>query len=162
MRTYIEIGGHTKSPVGKRLSNFYPRQFIFDGVPCGGMEGFLQSLKCPDINEQRRIAALYGIAAKRAGRTFDSWKESQLLYWQGTQFLRTSREYTLFITRAYDELYVQNAGFRTDLLKLGKARIWHSIGKPDARDTVLTEVEMINQLNCLRLEAVQEKIAQLL
>ncbi len=37
-----------------------------------------------------------------------------------------------------------------------------SIGKPDARDTVLTEVEMINQLNCLRLEAVQEKIAQLL
>jgi predicted NAD-dependent protein-ADP-ribosyltransferase YbiA (DUF1768 family) len=161
MDLYIEIGGYTKIPVGKRLSNFYPRPFVLDGVACGGMEGFLQSLKCADPVQQKEIAALSGIAAKRAGCAHHDWKVSQRLHWQGSQYLRTSRGYMLLISRAYDALYEQNAAFRADLLKLGNARIGHSIGNPDMRDTTLTEVEMLGELYRLRLHELHKKLASL-
>jgi hypothetical protein len=156
----IEIGGHTKSAVGKRLSNFYPRPFVFDGVRCGGMEGFLQSLKCPERARQREIAALSGLAAKRAGREFDIWKVTQLLHWGGDTYLRTARGYSILITRAYDAQYAQVPGFRKDLLRLHNANIWHSIGNPDMRDTTLTEDQLIGQLERLRRQAFYQQLTQ--
>lgn len=162
MQEYIEIGGHTLIPVGKRLSNFYARPFKMGGVQCGGMEGFLQSLKCPDSVKQKEIAALSGIAAKRAGRAYDSWKEKQLLHWQGEVYERASRGYTLLITRAYDSMFHQHANFRRDLAKLGTAHIWHSIGNPDMRETTLTETEMLYQLERLRRQQLQRMLKELL
>lgn len=37
------------------LSNLCSNAFVFDGVECGSMEGFLQSLKCKDEERQRQI-----------------------------------------------------------------------------------------------------------
>lgn len=34
-----------------KLSNFAPNEFEMDGVKCGSMEGFLQSLKYRNITE---------------------------------------------------------------------------------------------------------------
>lgn len=47
------------------LSNLYDNSFCYDGVECGSMEGFLQSLKYKDIEEQRHICRLSGKEAKR-------------------------------------------------------------------------------------------------
>lgn len=158
----IEIGGHTKSPVGKRLSNFKRRSFVFDGVRCGGFEGIVQALKCSDIVRQREICALSRKDAKRAGREYDTWKDDQKLYWNGDTYDRCSRGYVLLITRIYDAIYDQDAAFRRDLLALKDAVIWHSIGKPDMRDTTLTEVEMLFQLERLRHRAIRDSLAGLL
>lgn len=157
----IEIGGHTKSPIGKRLSNFQARPFTFDGVRCGGMEGLLQALKCRDRNRQKEICALSGMEAKRAGREYDSWKKAQTLHFLGDTFQRCSRGYVVFITRAYDALYEQDLTLKDDLLALRDAQIWHSIGNPDMRDTTLTEVEMMFQLERLRHKALREAIGKL-
>ena len=46
------------------LSNFYPNEFVIDGVRCGGMEGFLQSLKFKSRKKQDAVAALSGKDAK--------------------------------------------------------------------------------------------------
>ncbi len=162
MLEYIEIGGHTKSPVGKRLSNFFPRPFTMGAVRCGGMEGFLQSLKCHDAVTQTEIAALSGIAAKRAGQAHNAWKETQLLFWQGEVYNRSSRGYLLLITRAYDALFHQQPKFRRDLAKLGTAQIWHSIGNPDMRATTLTETEMLYQLERLRRVELQWMLKDML
>lgn len=154
----IEIGGHTKHQVGKQLSNFQARPFTIDAVRCGGMEGFLQGLKCPDVAQQKRICALSGIEAKRAGRKFDSWKDSQMLYFLGCSYHRSSRGYMLLVSRAYDELYMQDDTLKEHLLALGDAQIWHSIGNPDMRDTTLTEVEMMYQIERLRHKAFVEDL----
>lgn len=46
------------------LSNLCSNGFRFDGVVCGSMEGFLQSLKQQDINKQRQICSMKGKKSK--------------------------------------------------------------------------------------------------
>lgn len=41
------------------LSNLCSNAFVFDGVECGSMEGFLQSLKQQDRERQRQIIGRY-------------------------------------------------------------------------------------------------------
>lgn len=42
------------------LSNLCGNEFRFDGMVCGSMEGFLQSLKQKDIDKQRQICFMKG------------------------------------------------------------------------------------------------------
>ena len=160
--TLIEIGGHTTHPVGKRLSNFANRPFMIDGVACGGIEGFLQSLKCPDIKMQREICAFIGRNAKSAGSAYNNWKSEQMLHWQGSSFGRSTRSYTLLVARAYDELYYQDPTFKADLIALGGAMIQHSIGNSDGHDTTLMESEMLWHLERLRHNALREAFQAIL
>ncbi len=152
----LDIKGNVTNPLVARLSNFTPRPFTFMGVTCAGLEGFFQSLKCEFVLSQREICLLEGKEAKRAGQMYESWKKSQLLWWDGKSYHRASREYLLLVTRAYDEVYLQDPSMRIDLLAIGYQEICHSIGNPDMRDTVLTEVEMLYQLNRLRIRALSE------
>jgi hypothetical protein len=94
-----------------------------------------------------------GKLAKRAGSARDTWKQDQMLWWRGVTYSRNSQEYQELITRIYDAVYEQDSTFKEDLLAVGNEDICHSIGNPDQRDTVLTEVEMIYQLNRLRIRA---------
>lgn len=159
MTKVIEIGGTTTDFVGRRLSNFTPRQFSIDGVLCGSMEGFLQSLKCRNPVRQKEIAALSGKVAKDAGQYHNSWKASQLLYWGDGVRHRLSPRFIELIESAYDALYEQDASFRHDLYNLGDAVIRHTIGNLDPLETVLTEVEFIANLNRLRIRVLFEKQA---
>jgi hypothetical protein len=149
----IDIHGGSKDPRAARLSNFTDRQFVFDGVHCVGIEGILQALKEQDFDIQKKICMLPGKKAKEAGMERDSWKQRQMLWWHGVCYHRSSRAYQTLITKIYDTAYEQDDTFAVDLLALGSADICHSIGNTDQKDTVLTEVEMIHQLNRLRIRA---------
>lgn len=153
----LDIKGNASNPLVARLSNFTPRSFVFHGVKCASLEGFLQSLKCESLVIQREICLLEGKEAKRRGQTYDIWKDSQILWWVGKEYHRLSRGYLLLVTDAYDAVYHCDASFRQDLLAIGYEEICHTIGNPDMCDTVLTEVEMIYQLNRLRIRAFCEK-----
>lgn len=153
----LDIKGNASNLLVARLSNFTPRPFVFEGVRCAGIEGFLQSLKCEYIPTQKEICLLEGREAKQCGQTYDNWKHSQILWWKGQSFHRSGREYLLLVTNAYDAVYAQDKTLRHDLLAIGCNEICHSIGNPDMRDTVLTEVEMIYQLNRLRIRAFSSK-----
>ena len=132
------------------LSNFYAHPFKIDGVACGSMEGFLQSLKFKDICEQQLVCSLVGPDAKSMGKYRDTeWKVSQTLWWYGVSYPRESEAYQLLITRAYDALFT-NPQFQDALRALGNEPIMHSIGENDPRETVLTEAEFCAQLNRLR------------
>lgn len=153
----IDIHGGSKDPRAARLSNFTDRPFMFDGVACAGIEGLLQALKEPEAIKQTEICALMGKAAKKAGNDLNGWKESQTLWWKGVPYKRSSRSYHMLITNIYNAVYEQDSTFKEDLLAVGLDDICHSIGNPDQQDTVLTEVEMIHQLNRLRLRALRSK-----
>jgi hypothetical protein len=51
------------------LSNLCSNGFRFDGMVCGSMEGFLQSLKQKDIVKQRQICSMKGRKAKNLSTT---------------------------------------------------------------------------------------------
>ena len=51
------------------LSNLCSNGFRLDGMVCGSMEGFLQSLKRQDINKQRQICSMKGGNARTVSYT---------------------------------------------------------------------------------------------
>jgi hypothetical protein len=153
----LDIKGNSSNPLVARLSNFTARPFVFDGVPCAGLEGFLQSVKCQDVLIQKEICAMKGRDAKQQGTEYDTWKDSQILWWNGKPYSRSSREYLLLVTKAYDAVFKQDKSFAEDLRNSGHEEICHSIGNPDMRDTVLTEVEMLYQLNRLRIRVLSSE-----
>ena len=150
----IDIKYGSTDPRATRLSNFTQRTFIFEDVACASIEGILQALKEPNEAEQVRICASFGKAAKQSGDERSDWKKSQMLWWKGRRYCRNGRAYQQLITHIYDVAYAQDPSFKEDLLATGMEDICHSIGNPDQRDTVLTEVELLYQLNRLRIRAI--------
>ena len=158
MYEHIEIGGFTTHPIGKALSNFHPRAFVFDGVRCASFEGLIQALKCPDQTRQREICQLSGKEAWGAGQEWNVWKDNQTLHWQGDTFSRESRGYMLLIERIYDAIYEQDETFKQHLLALGPANIHHSIGRSGQSKTTLIEAEMVSNIQRLRVRALYETL----
>jgi predicted NAD-dependent protein-ADP-ribosyltransferase YbiA (DUF1768 family) len=144
----MEISSGGKYPANS-LSNFAPHPFVFEGIECKSMEGFLQSLKFKDANAQKEVCKLVGRAAKAKGQGKKWWKE-QKLFWQGTEYNRSSQEYQDLLDRVYNALFEQNEGFRKALKASNGATFTHSKGKTNQRETVLTRREFCGQLARLR------------
>lgn len=147
----IDIHSKSANLRASQLSNLVDRPFEFDGVFCQSIESFLQSLKVRDVFEQTRVCSWSGAIAKAASDTFSSWKDDLQLHWRGVPHHRMARSYQLLLTRMYDTVYLTKTSFREALQAVGSESLRHSIGNPDPRETVLTEVEFIYQLNRLRL-----------
>lgn len=130
------------------LSNFYPHQFEFDGVQCGSMEGFLQSLKTNDKDRQILVCALSKKEAKQ--RSTDTWKKEQNVYWNGKTYNRHGNQFQFLIRRAYRAMMKQCPRFRDSLAASGSKKLFHSIGKTNPRETILTENEFCSILTELR------------
>lgn len=128
-----------------RLSNFTERWFVFDGIQCHSIEGVLQSFKCSDIAKQKEICLLYGKEAKMAGLEYD-WTAKQVLYWNGIEYPRKSKEYQILLDRLYDAVYDQDAEFRADIASVCDKTLDHTIGTTYRSKTVLTRHEFIGQL----------------
>lgn len=147
----LDIKSKYPYPAGA-LSNFSAFPFTVDGIECASMEGFLQSLKTEDPDEQRIVCGLIGITAKEYFADSPCavrWKRTGFLHWQGKRIWRYGSAYRLLLDRAYDALF-QNAEFRKALTAAGDAKLDHSIGKRFRCTTVLTRKEFIGQLNRLR------------
>ncbi|MDH4263967.1 MAG: hypothetical protein OEV78_13095 [Spirochaetia bacterium] len=145
----MEIGGNNKNYPGNVLSNFTANRFVFQGVECQSMEGFLQSLKFEKEHIQIEVCKFIGFAAKKRGK-FKNWKQNQTLYWKGIAYKRDSKEYQFLLDDAFDCLMCSSEKFRNALKASGNAKLKHSIGKSKIQDTVLTEQEFCSRLEKLR------------
>ena len=135
------------------LSNFAAYHFTLDGVPCGSMEGFLQSLKYRRPTKQARICALVGKEAKLAGEKKHLWKLTKTVWWQGQAYGLFSDDLQRLIDRAYQEMYEQCPAFRQALTDAGNKDLVHTMGKKEMRTTILTEYQFIRRLEALREKA---------
>lgn len=145
----MEIGGNNKTYPGRNLSNFFPHPFVFRGLQCNSMEGFLQGLKFKSPEMQAEVFKLVGLAAKKKGGG-KNWRKTQTLWFQGEPIKRRSKEYQDLLDEAYDAMFEQNAAFRKALQDSGDAVLQHSIGKTNESETVLTVGEFVGRLNKLR------------
>ena len=117
------------------LSNLYG--FCYDGVECGSMEGFLQSLKYKDIEEQRHICRLSGKEAK--WMTTAGWQEDQTVWCKWQTIDRQSKMFLRLVRAAYKAMFEQNESFRTALLSTCGKVLYHGQGAQDSHKTILTE-----------------------
>ena len=149
----MDIGSGKKYP-SNSLSNFSPHPFVFDGVECNSMEGFLQSLKFKNPEMQKEVCKLVGRAAKFKGKPKKWWK-TQTLWWKGREIDRHSEEYQILLDGAYAAL-LKNNKFRRALLASRNAVLTHSLGKNDPHRTILTVREFCGRLERYR-KVLQKK-----
>jgi hypothetical protein len=131
------------------LSNFAPHPFLFRGLVCNSMEGFLQGLKFKNPEMQKHVFTLVGRMAKFKGKG-KNWQRDGL-WLQGVKVDRFGDEYQVLLDEAYGCL-VKNTAFRNALLCSNDAVFEHSIGKSKPSDTVLTRSEFCGRLMRLREE----------
>ena len=130
------------------LSNLCSNGFRFDGMVCGSMEGFLQSLKQKDKDKQRQICQMKGKNARKMTST--GWRTDQIVWWKGNPIDRQSVDYYSFVSAAYLAMFQQNERFRTALMSTRGMRLFHTRGVQDPFKTILTEHELCRILTDLR------------
>ena len=145
----MNIGSGKRYPANS-LSNFSPHPFVYDGVACNSMEGFLQSLKFKNPDMQKEVCKMVGRQAKFKGKPKKWWK-TQTLWWKGLEIDRHGQEYQDLLDRAYWAL-CKNTGFRKALLASRKSALTHSLGNSDPHRTILTVREFCGRLENMRTE----------
>lgn len=130
------------------LSNLCSNGFRLDGMVCGSMEGFLQSLKRQDPNKQRQICSMKGGNARKQSVT--SWQTDQIIWWKGRAIDRQSEDYQTLIRRAYQAMFNQSERFRAALMNTRGITLTHTTGNPDSYKTILTPNEFCGILTEIR------------
>ena len=141
------------------LSNFAEYEFYVDGVRCASMEGFLQSLKFRNEENQKKVCLLSGSEAKKSSRRSFAqlrWKLTCNLYWQGKRISRYSDEYQKLLDKAYSGLS-ENREFIKALKSSGNSALIHSKGKNNTKETVLTEYEFVSRLEKIRQQIINKE-----
>lgn len=133
---------------GEVLSNLCSNAFVYGGVHCNSMEGFLQSLKYDDRQKQLQICQMKGRNAKKAGK--EAWKPDQGVYWNGQVVDRQSEAFQTLVAGAYQAMFEQNERFHDALMMTRGKRLFHTRGKRNPFETILTEQELCGILTALR------------
>ena len=145
---FINAGYKLKGPFSKTLSNLYPYEFKFRGKKVASIESVFQGIKFKDKKAQNLMFNYYGLASNNIKVATDyDWTKTGILYWQGKEMNRFSKEYDDFL----DELYVSaisNPLYRGMLKNINKY-ILHSMGKKNKEETVFTRYEFERMLNTL-------------
>lgn len=141
------------------LSNLCSNRFVFDGIICGSMEGFLQSLKQKDPDKQRQICSMKGGNARKKSVT--SWQTKQILWWRGREINRQSDEFRLLVEDAYEDMFFQNERFRTALMQTRGMKLAHTTGEENPYKTILTPAEFCGILEQIRESYDQQLTAEL-
>jgi hypothetical protein len=139
----------SKSPYPANvLSNLHSNGFRFDGMVCGSMEGFLQSLKHKNPDKQRQICSMKGRNAKNMSAS--DWLTDQIVWWRGKAIDRQSEEFMKLVGRAYRTMFEQNKSFRTALMSTRGMTLHHTKGERNPFKTILTEKEFCSILTDIR------------
>lgn len=108
------------------LSDLCSNGFRFDGMVCGSMEGFLQSLKRKEFDKQRQICIMKGGNARKMSVT---WQTVQIVWWKGQVIDRQGEDYQQLIRRAYQAMFEQSERFRTALMQTRGITLVHTSGE---------------------------------
>ena len=143
----LDIRSNGAYPSGV-LSNLCSNGFRFEGMVCGSMEGFLQSLKQKDRDKQRQICSMKGGNARKHSVT--SWQTDQIVWWKGVAIDRQSDEYQKLLRKAYQAMFDQSERFRAALMQTRGITLTHSSGEKSPYKTILTEQEFCQILTEMR------------
>jgi len=149
--------GNEEDRIACKLGNFYASPFTIDGLLCGSIEGFIQSLKFSDEQKKRLIAGLAGKAAKFAGKKAGKrLSREPVVFWHGRQIPFRSSEHMALIERGIREKFAASEACREALLLTGDAMLVHDTGFQESRFTSLKSEELVRIVSEIRLELQQQ------
>jgi predicted NAD-dependent protein-ADP-ribosyltransferase YbiA (DUF1768 family) len=112
-RVPINVTSRHRDPSIRLISNFAATPFELDGEEYASVEGFWQSLRVTSRSERRRIAALTGGAAKRAGEEIGA---PEVVSYGGHELVWGSPEHWDLMRRACRAKFAQVEEARSALL----------------------------------------------
>jgi predicted NAD-dependent protein-ADP-ribosyltransferase YbiA (DUF1768 family) len=121
-REPINIVFDETEPQWQPISNLAPTPFTLDGVEYASVEGFWQGLKFPSVEDRARLAALYGIPARKAGA---GMPRSESFVYQGEVYATGGAEHRGLMRLACGAKFRQHAGAREALLSTGNRPLTH-------------------------------------
>jgi predicted NAD-dependent protein-ADP-ribosyltransferase YbiA (DUF1768 family) len=104
------------------ISNLALTPFFLDGRHYVSIEGFWQGLKFVDDHDRRRIATLYGVAAKHAG---DAAQPHPHFHYQGKEIAVGTPAHWALMERACRAKFQSNADANQALLATGDRWLTH-------------------------------------
>jgi predicted NAD-dependent protein-ADP-ribosyltransferase YbiA (DUF1768 family) len=121
-REPFNVSSTSRHPAGRWISNFAPTPFQLDGRDYACVEAFWQGLKFENESERRRLAALDGRAAKRAG---EEKGYAQTIAYQGQTIFVGTWDHWRLMERACWAKFRQHDQARAALLSTGKRPLEH-------------------------------------
>ena len=92
-KKWIDVGYRNRGDYAQMLSNLFPYTFKFRGKKMKSIEDFFQGIKFKDKKVQNYVFTYYGTQAVHIKAATDyNWKESGIVYWQGKEIKRDSKE----------------------------------------------------------------------
>jgi predicted NAD-dependent protein-ADP-ribosyltransferase YbiA (DUF1768 family) len=117
----------SRSPMPLRLiSNFAHTPFVLDGVTYASVEGFWQGLKFADEIERRRLADLFGSAAKDAGFYAPT---ASCIHYEGRSIRIGTFEHWQLMQNACQAKFEQNSAARDALLSTLNRPLIHQVAR---------------------------------
>jgi predicted NAD-dependent protein-ADP-ribosyltransferase YbiA (DUF1768 family) len=123
-REPINIGSRVTNRDFALISNFAATPFELDGRCYASIEGFWQSLRFPDDVDRVRVAALSGVAAKRAGAQ-TPWGVT--FAYDGASIAVGRPDHWRLMERACEAKFAQNARAGRALLTTGSRPLTHRV-----------------------------------
>lgn len=154
----IDIKVKDINPVGRHpediLSNLCNNGFCLDGLQCGCMEAFLQSLSYKNEVTQRKVCVSDGREISRYINL--DWQKDQTVWWKGHPYNRHESEYLKLVRCAFEEMYLWSARFRNVLMSTVGIKLICSNGNQDPFKTLLTDDEFCKILTQLRDSKIED------
>ena len=146
----LNVGFNIRNTQSRIISNLFPYSFYFNGVKVASIESVFQSLKYKNKTLQKMVFKYSGIESNLIKGASDyNWRETGYLYFLGKQINRFGKDYENFIDKLYISA-VQNKLYKNALLNVGNKHIIHTIGETSTKETLFTQQEFENELNCLK------------
>ncbi len=152
----IVIKAREINPEGRHpediLSRLCNNDFCFDGVQCGCMESFLQSLRFDNEEVQRKFCVMsaFDLLNRLEWHDDSDWQEIRTLWWKGKPFQRDSHRFRNLVYRAYSEMFRWSDRFRSVLMSTQGKKLVFDSGKSSPLSCILTDKEFIKILTRLR------------
>jgi predicted NAD-dependent protein-ADP-ribosyltransferase YbiA (DUF1768 family) len=121
-REPLNISSRNPDPLLRLIGNFSHTPFELDGETFQSVEGFWQSLKFDEQSDRRRVAALDGAAAKRAG---EEQGYGPTCIYQGRSVLVGCWQHWELMRRACRAKFTQHADAQAALLSTGDRPLEH-------------------------------------
>jgi predicted NAD-dependent protein-ADP-ribosyltransferase YbiA (DUF1768 family) len=128
-RVPINVTSRTPEPL-RLISNFAHTPFRLDGLGYESIEGFWQGLKFPDAADRRRLAELWGPAARDAGHHAPA--ADTFVYGGETVRVGTWGHWQL-MEKACEAKFAQHAAAREALVSTRNRPLVHQV-KPDSKN----------------------------
>lgn len=134
------------------LSRLCNNDFCYDGIQCGCMEAFLQSLRYQNPEIQRQVCVM---SASELGYRLEEyptidWRENQTLWWKGKPIKRDSRKYRRLIYEAHADMFRWSYRFRSVLMQTAEKKLTFDSGNHNPWECLLTDKEFCKILTRLR------------